>query len=182
MVWLSAGGALAQEATPKTSTSESSIQPQLGLQLGYANGEDIEGGEHGGFGGRVQLLARFNRFIAVGPEVAYYLNAGSQSIITQAPGGGENSTTVNEGLLQLAGVLRLGFDDGPVRPSLLAGPALGIATSRTDVFYYLGMEMAFMVTEKLPLAIDARVYRPLTGSESGYPNYLSIGLGTRFSL
>ncbi|MCP3137287.1 hypothetical protein [Pyxidicoccus xibeiensis] len=174
-VWLLASGALAQEGEPG-----SGIITQLGLQLGYANGENIEGGEHGGPGARVQLLARFNRFVAAGPEVAYFLKAGSQTRVSQAPSGGENTESIPGGLMLLSGVLRLGFDDTAVRPNFLAGLALGNAGGEADTFYFLGGELAFMVNQ-FPLVVDVRYLGPLTGSSTGYPNYLTFGLGTRLS-
>lgn len=174
-VWLSAAGALAQEAEPG-----SGITPQLGLQLGYANGDDIEGGEHGGPGARVQLLARFNRFVAAGAEGAYFLKAGSQTRVSPRPGGGEDTESISGGLMLLSGVLRLGFDDKAVRPNFLAGLTLGNAGGRTDTFYFLGGELAFMVS-RFPLVVDVRYLAPLSGSVTGYPNYLTLGLGTRLS-
>ncbi|WP_163999562.1 hypothetical protein [Pyxidicoccus caerfyrddinensis] len=156
------------------------IRPELGLQLSYAFTNDIEGGEHSGPGARVQLLARFNSYIAAGPELAFYLDAGSERIVRFDPSHGDTYSTSKGPLLQLAGVLRVGFDKGVIRPAFLVGPAAAMGSSSTDLFYFLGAQLTFMLG-RVPLSLDARIYRPVTGSLTGYPNSQSLGLGTRIS-
>ncbi|MFP2926791.1 hypothetical protein ACLESO_16645 [Pyxidicoccus sp. 3LG] len=186
LLCLSAGGALAQEAAPSADEASresrlmGGIRPELGLQLSYAFTNDIEGGEHSGPGVRAQLLARFNPYIAAGPELAFYLGAGSERIVRYDSSHGHTYSTSKGPLIQLAGVLRVGFDRGPVRPALLLGPAAAVGSSSADLFYFLGGQLTFMLG-RLPLSIDARTYRPVTGSATGYPNSKSLGLGTRIS-
>lgn len=176
VTWLSAGGALAQEAP---AAANDGFQWDVGLQLGYALANDIEGGEHEGIGGRLQLLARFSDYFAVGPELAAYTGAGSQSVIIQRPGGGEDKSSSSGFLLQVMAVARLGYDKGFFRPAVVVGPALTAARRRGDVCVFLGLEAA-IAPGRLPVVFDVRYFKALTGSETGYPNYLTFGLGTRF--
>lgn len=187
VTWLSTGGALAQEArpdapapseTPKQAESKTGLRPQVGVQLGYAIGNDIEGGENKGFGARLQLLARFNDFFAVGPEVALYTGAGGMTYIRPSPGGGEDSESTSALLVQFMGVARIGYDNGVFRPAFVVGPALAVAEGSTTPCVFLGAEFGF-APGRFPIVFDARYYKPLTGA-SGNPNYLTFGLGTRF--
>jgi hypothetical protein len=156
------------------------IQTQVGVQLGYAFVQDAEGGEPDGPGVRLQLLARFNDYFAIGPEAAYYHGAGSGTRVTQNPEGGETTDDANNGaLLVLSGALRLGPDTGFLRPCFLLGPALAATESDGVLGGFVGMEVG-IAPWRLPVVLDARYYLPLTGSESGYPRHLSVGLGTRF--
>lgn len=74
----------------------------------------------------------------------------------------------------------MGFDKGVIRPAFLVGPAAAVTSSSSDLFYFLGGQLTFMLG-RVPLSLDARTYRPVTGSQTGYPNSLSLGLGTRIS-
>lgn len=187
---LCASGALAQEVppsepvvseVPKPSEQKEGFRFQFGAQLGYALGFDIEGGDNGGPGARVQLLARVNDYLAMGPEAAFYLGAGSMTYITPngPPYGGESARTEKGALVVLSGVLRLGLDRGPLRPSVVMGPALMGAKSDGGLGYFLGLEVG-IAPGKVPVVLDGRYYKPLNGSATGYPHYYSLGLGTRF--
>jgi hypothetical protein len=172
-----AGGALAQEAP---SPNREFPRYELGLQVGYGQGfNESEDFTAGGPGVRVQLLARLGRYLALGPETAFYLHAGSQVHI-----GPEEQASFTYRPLFTAGVVaRAGVEWGRVRPSLLAG--LGwYKGAISNLGYALGAEVEVRLVDWLRLVLDARYHDNVHNfSFEGDPhhNYKTLGLGARLT-
>lgn len=171
VTWLSASGAVAQETLASTNDG---FRWEAGLQLGYAFANEAAGGEHEGIGGRLQLLARFNDYFAVGTELAAYTGAGAHNVDRS----GEYYESVGGLLVQVTTLARLGYDRGILRHAVVAGPAVSTSKEHSGVFTFLGLETTLELS-RFPVVFDVRYFKPLTDSREGNPNYLTFGLGTR---
>jgi hypothetical protein len=178
LLWLSAGRALAQEETvsPPASSEASTHDARmaLGLQAGYAWGTDDEAIVHGGGGARLQLLARLDSYLSLGPEVALYAHAGSWTQIAS----GEVAILHNESLFQLGCVVRAGVDLDRVHPAFVGGLAWYRA-GKSRIGFSVGVEVEVHLVDWLALVVDARFhdfdFDPTNNS------FRTLGLGTRLS-
>ncbi len=147
---------------------------ELNLKLGYARDMGTARPTQG-WGGRLQLLALIGPYLALGPELAWYPNVGSER--TVLPGG--QVFDENRSLTQFGGVARVGVEVGPTRTALLAG--LGLNENRSgSAGASVGGEVEVQLSESLPpLAFDVRYHFNIDDS-SFNPNYLTFGAGSRF--
>ena len=148
---------------------------EVGFQLGY--GRDLGIGQPTqGWGGRLHLLALLGPYVAVGPEVAWYSNIGTETVVSPfgPPFRDEHH------LFQLGGLLRGGVEIGPTRTAVLVG--LGLHDNRTGhVGVSLGGEVELDLGEHAPpLAVEVRYHFPFDRDESEpVEKFLTFGLGTR---
>ncbi|MBN1208769.1 MAG: hypothetical protein JXB05_28160 [Myxococcaceae bacterium] len=168
-----------EEARPPPSSAERwffhpGAVGELGLRVGYARrlgGVDPQGGQ----GARLHLLALLGPYLALGPELALYARAGSETLII--PGGGVFSQ--EEPLFQLGAVTRVGVELGRVRPAALLGLAWYLGQF-SYIGYSVGAEVELRLVEWLPLAVDVR-YHDNVQNLSVDPRHLTVGLGSRLS-
>jgi hypothetical protein len=170
-----------EELTPAPSTTarwfyHPGAVGELGLRVGYAR--RLEGlNPQGGQGARLHLLALLGPYLAVGPEMALYARAGSESFRFT---GSQDVVTQVEPLFQLGALMRVGAGLGPVRPAALLGLGLSLGQS-SYVGYSVGGEVELNLVEWLPLAVDARYHDNLQNLGGVDPHHLTVGLGSRIS-
>jgi hypothetical protein len=181
LLWLLAGSALARESVPSVGAEPGS---ELGLQLGYAFGQDDESDTHGGPGLRLHLLKRMGSYFAVGPELGLYARAGSRLIVSW-DGGTHGYQVKNRPLAHLGGMARFGVELGAVRPSFVMG--LGwYQAARPIIGLSVGAQVEVRLGDWLPLVLDARVHEDLFElglqmEDYSHQHYRSLALGTRFT-
>lgn len=107
--------------------------------------------------------------------------AGSRTVATPRTGGGENSKTTRGTLFQLTAVARLGLDRGVFRPAAVAGPALSLAQSDIDTYYFLGFEPG-IAPGRLPVVLDARDYRLLAGQSTSEGYLTAVSEARSFTM
>jgi hypothetical protein len=95
------------------------VSPQdygsLHLLFGYAQSEE-PGASTGSFGGRVNLFARINRYLAIGPELGYYKLGSSQFADFEG-----NTYTVENNVWHANGMFRFASSHGKWRPFAAVG-------------------------------------------------------------
>ena len=110
----------------------------MGYTLRYDDNEDYG---VGGMGLRLQWFELFGPYLALGPEAALYVHAGSTGHVDSST---HHPTVKYRPLFQLGGVGRLGTTRGRVRPAILMG--LGWYKGR---FSHLGYSVGAEVDVRL---------------------------------
>ncbi|WP_224247824.1 hypothetical protein [Hyalangium gracile] len=147
---------------------------EVGLQLGYARNLGSSGATNG-WGGRLHLLALLGPYLAVGPEVAWYSNVGSETFV---PAEGPVFQSEHS-LFQLGGLIRGGVEIGPTRTSALLW--LGLTDNQTGhVGAAAGGEVELNLLAQVPVVVDVRYHFQVARDEfESVQRFLTFGLGSR---